>query len=178
MPRPICPCCQRPFRGIMDFPRVRLLTFERLPIPEAVDTMSEAAAEKWLARRRKAAPNDLHGFQSDGINMTPVIEQACNSEWVIDYLQRLSSLVGKTVKPAGLLPPKPHHRIFKWAHPIPDTKLFLSLGDADDEPTKSAEVQIHCDGPNLGSAGGPTLQRLGPIARVGFKGLLRLSSRR
>jgi hypothetical protein len=35
-----------------------------------------------------------------------------------------------------------------------------------------AEVQIHCKGPNLGSAGGPTLQRLGAIARLRYEGLL------
>ena len=31
---------------------------------------------------------------------------------------------------------------------------------------------MYCDGPNLGSAGGPTLQPLGAIARLHYRGLL------
>jgi hypothetical protein len=66
-----CPCCERPFRRVVDYPRVRVQSFERLPLPEAVDTMSEAAAEKWLARRRQANADDRSELREDGINMTP-----------------------------------------------------------------------------------------------------------
>jgi hypothetical protein len=169
-----CPCCERPFRKILDYPYVRVLSFERLPVPEAVDTMSEAAAEKWLARRRKAAADDLSGVREDGINMTPAIEKTCRSDSVVDYFLRLSNLVGQTVQPTQLAPPGPVHRRFKWAYPIAGTSLYLSLDEADDTAPHEtvAEVQIHCAGPNLGSAGGPTLQLLGPIARLGYQGLL------
>jgi hypothetical protein len=37
---------------------------------------------------------------------------------------------------------------------------------------RTAEVQILCDGPNLGAARGPTLQPLGAIARVEYVGVL------
>jgi hypothetical protein len=136
--------------------------------------MSEAAAEKWLARRRQAIANDRSELREDGINMTPAIEEACRTMSVVDYVQRLASLVGKTVKPKQQLPPGPAHGTFQWAYPIAGTKLYLSLGQIEVATTNdtAVEVQIHCGGPNLGSAGGPTLQQLGPLARLGFQGLL------
>jgi hypothetical protein len=136
--------------------------------------MSEAAAEKWLARRRESNPADITDLRRVGINMTPAIEQACNTAVVAEYMQRLSSLVGQSVKPRKLLPPRPAHGRFKWAYPIPATGLYLSLGEPSEPPENEtvAEVQVHCDGPNLGSAGGPTLQLLGPIARLGYEGIL------
>lgn len=33
-----CPTCGREFKDILDYPRVRILDFARLPIPEAVDS--------------------------------------------------------------------------------------------------------------------------------------------
>jgi hypothetical protein len=73
-----------------------------------------------------------------------------------------------------LRPPRPAHGVLKWAYPIPGTGLYLSLGEPDETPAIGtvAEVQVHCDGPNMGSAGGPTLQLLGPIARLGYEGML------
>lgn len=174
MPRskPACPCCQRPFRSILDYPRVRILSFERLPVPEAVDTMSAAAAEKWLARRQKAEDEERIDLRREGINLTPAIEEACRTPAVVDYFEQLAGMVGKTLKPKRLLPTLPAHGMFKWAYPIPGTKLYLSLGEDDETPDETAEVLIHCKGPNMGSAGGPTMQILGPIARLGFQGLL------
>ena len=170
----VCPTCRRAFRSITDYPRVRVLSFERLPVPEAVDTMSEAAARKQLAKRRRSGSDDPTVWRQDGINMTPMIEQACSTPIVQDYLRRLGEMVGRTVKPRQLLPPGPADAVFKWAYPIAGTDLYLSLDDADEAPADEtvAEVQIHCEGPNLGSAGGPTMQMLGAIARMQYKGLL------
>jgi hypothetical protein len=172
--RHVCPACRRAFRCILDYPRVRILSFERLPVPEAVDTMSEAAARKQLARRRRSAPDEPLRIRDDGINMTPIIEAACNSPAVTDYLKQVAGLVGQAVKPRQLTPPGRVDAVFRWAHPVPGTDLYLSLGEAEEAPSEEsvAEVQIHCEGPNLGSAGGPTLQQLGPIARIGYQGLL------
>jgi hypothetical protein len=172
--RHVCPACRRAFRNITDYPRVRVLSFERLPLPEAVDTMSDAAARKQLAKRRRSSVDDPALLRQDGINMKPIIEQACSTPIVQDYLRRLGEMVGETVKPRQLLPPPPADRVFRWAYPIAGTDLYLSLGDADEAPADEtvAEIQIHCDGPNLGSAGGPTLQMLGAIARLGYQGLL------
>lgn len=170
----VCPACQRPFRKILDYPQVRVLSFERLPVPEAVDTMSEAAAKKQLARKRRDALADPSSLWHDGINLTPQIEQACNLPQVVQYFRRLQGAVGKVVKPRRLLPTKPSDTVFKFAYPIAETGLYLAL-DESDEPSddhRLADVEILCEGPNLGSAGGPTLQSLGPIARIAYEGLL------
>jgi hypothetical protein len=78
------------------------------------------------------------------------------------------------VSPAQLKPPFEPSGRFKWAHPIPGTKLFLSLseGETAAEEERVAEIEVHCHGPNMGSAGGPTLLALGSIARLRYQGLL------
>ena len=75
------------------------------------------------------------------------------------------SLCNRAGKPSGQ---------FKFAHPIPETKLFLSLTEekADNPSAGVADVEVYCDGPNLGSAGGPTLLALGAIGRIHYQGLL------
>ena len=176
-----CPACGREFKQILDYPRVRILAFERLPIPEALDYWSAGAAEKHLARRKAepfdsdapgGRPEGLH--RQDGINMTPLIARACNTGEVQDYFARLAALCGREVAPQGLLPPLPAHGHFKWAYPVAEMGIYLSLSDskAPVDDARVAEVQVHCDGPNLGSAGGPTLQPLGAIARLRYQGLL------
>jgi hypothetical protein len=177
-----CPTCGREFKGIADYPRVRVLEFERLPIPEAVDSWSDAAAAKRLTRLRAersrpdappgALPEELR--REDGINMTPRIAAAVNTSEVRDYLARLAALVGREVAPRELLPPLAAHGRFAWAYPVAETGIYLSLSDAEAlaDNARVAEVQVHCDGPNLGSAGGPTLQPLGAVARLRYEGLL------
>ena len=171
-----CPACGREFKDILEYPRVRILEFERLPIPEAIDSMSRAAAEKRLSRSR-AEHFDLDvppGFREDGINMTPLIARACDTSEVQDYFGRLAALQGREVAPQELLPSLAAHGIFKWAYPVADTGIYLSLSDSktSTDTARLAEVQVHCDGPNMGSAGGPTLQSLGAVARLRYEGLL------
>jgi len=171
-----CPCCGREFKDILDYPRVRVLDFERLPIPEAVDSFSEAAAEKRLARWRAegSGPDALHGLREDGINMTPVIARACDMREVQDYFARLAAMQGREVAPQELLPPLAAHGIFKRAYPVADTGIYLALAEAETstETVRVVEVEVLCDGPNMGSAGGPTLQSLGAVARLRYEGLL------
>jgi hypothetical protein len=92
----------------------------------------------------------------------------------MEYLERLSKLANQIVDPAELKPPFPPSGRFKWAHPVPKTKLFLSLTEEkpDDTAEGVAVVEVYCDGPNMGSAGGPTLQALGAIGRLHYQGLL------
>jgi hypothetical protein len=144
--------------------------------------MSEAAAEKRLARWRAErfgpdAPPDAGQeglYRLDGINMTPLIARACDASEVQDYLARLAALRGREVAPQELLPPLAAHGLFKWAYPVAESGIYLSLSDSDPlaDDARVAEVQVHCDGPNLGSAGGPTLQPLGAVARLRYEGLL------
>src|ERR1019366_109878 len=96
-----CPTCGRRFKSIRDYPRVLVLSYERLPIPEAVDRFSEAAAEKSLARKRgEGRPANWSG--DDGINRTPEIASACARADVQQYLERLAQLAGQIVDPAEL----------------------------------------------------------------------------
>ena len=167
-----CPCCGRPFESILDYPRVYLVSFERLPVPEAVDDMSDTAAQKSLEWHRKN-PND-NTWSRRGINMTPEIERACGTSQVQQYLNHLADVAGRELEPAQLLPSFPPDRTFKRCYPIADTQIFLTLseGNPTDDGLHTAEVQILCRGPNLGSAGGPTLMHLGAIARLTYRGLL------
>lgn len=168
-----CPTCGREFKSFRDFPQIRIVTFERLSIPETLDTMSEAAARKQLARRRKN-PLDANVLANVGINMTPQIARACELPAMVGYLEQLATCAGRVLQPNELLPPFKPHELFKWAHPIRETKLFLSLdeGESASEKERAIEVRVHCAGPNMGSAGGPTLQLLGVIARLKYQGLL------
>jgi hypothetical protein len=103
-----CPCCSRPFEGIADYPRVRVLSFERLPVPEAIDDMSDTAAEKSLEWRRKK-PADTEWSRRD-INMTPEIDYACHTPHVQAYLNHVADLVGCNVAPSELQPSFPADR--------------------------------------------------------------------
>lgn len=167
-----CPACRRPFTGILDYPIVRVLSVERLPVPEAVDYHSAAAVEKGLKRRRVEA--DVPKWMSEGINRTPEIAAMLTRPEIEKYLADLAAISGQEVDPHQLLPPLKPSGYFKWAYPIGDTCLYLSLneheiGSAGD---RTAQVLVHCDGPNMGSAGGPTLRVLGAIALVHYQGLL------
>jgi endogenous inhibitor of DNA gyrase (YacG/DUF329 family) len=168
-----CPTCGRPFTSVKDYPRVRVLSFERLPIPEAVDQMSWAAAEKRLARRRKKQ-DEAESARDGGINMTPAIAAACQKPEIQAYFNQLAALVNQEVAPTHLLPPLKAHGMFRWAYPVEGTDLYLALKEA--APLTSGEriteIQIYSDGPNMGSAGGPTLQQLGPVAQIHYRGLL------
>jgi hypothetical protein len=167
-----CPCCGRPLEQIFDYPHVQVLAMERLPLPEAVDDMSDAAAQKSLEwHRRKPFDND---WSRRGINMTPEIDRACQTLLVQQYLDRLSEFVGHKIAPNELSPPFPADRLFKGAYPVAGTPIYLSLteGVPTAEGTRTAEVQTLCRGPNMGSAGGPTLMHLGVIARLTYQGLL------
>ena len=82
---------------------------------------------------------------------------------VQDYFARLAAMRGREVEPRELLPPLAAHGIFKCAYPVTDTGIYLALSEADasTDVGRVAEVEVLCDGPNMGSAGGPTLQSLG-----------------
>jgi hypothetical protein len=118
----------------------------------------------------------MRGNQShdEGINRTPEIAAACARADVQDYFQRLGQMTGQILDPAQLKPPFEPSGRFKFAHPIPETKLFLSLTEekSHDANEGTASVEVYCDGPNMGSAGGPTLLALGSVGRIRYQGLL------
>ncbi|MDZ4687872.1 MAG: hypothetical protein SH850_22595 [Planctomycetaceae bacterium] len=172
-----CPTCGRAFTTFRDFPLLEIVGFERLPIPETIDSVSAEAATRRMARLR-ADPASLVSGREDGINMTPAIAQATETAEVTEYLDRLRALAGTTVVPTDLLPPLKAHGMFAWAYLIPGTELCLGIDDDESSGPieRIAEVQLYCAGPNLGSAGGPTLQPLGAIARIHYRGLLNVAA--
>jgi len=97
-----CPACGRPFKSILDYPLVRVLAFERLPLPEVVDYLSPAAATKTMKRRRESF--DPSTWEPDGINRTPQIARACDTPEVRNFLARLATMSGQEMEPRGLLP--------------------------------------------------------------------------
>ena len=104
--------------------------------------------------------------------MTPAIAEASNRPEVQAYFDQLSQLVNQEVAPTRLLPALRAHGLFRWVYPVEETGLYLALKEAEPptEGERVATVQIYCDGPNMGSAGGPTLQALGPIAQIRYRG--------
>ncbi len=163
-----CPCCERPFKSILDFPLVFVKDVEVLAVPEVMDSASEEAATAWTR-----LANDPSGprMVQPGINRTP--EVAVAYEKLRNYFLVLSSYKGQTVAPDKLNPPFMPDRYFRWAFPVPDTDLFVSLREQETTaPERTCEVEIHGRGPNLGSAGGPTLQPFGPVARIAYEGRL------
>ena len=168
-----CPTCGRALQSVLDYPSVRIVSVERLPLPEAIDDISEEAAANWLSRRR--ASGDRAASFGGGINRTPEIDRACQRDDVQQYFRRLESLVGLEVPPSELLPSWKPHGFFRLAHPVPDTKLYVALRERDPraDGLRAAAVEVLSPGPNLGSAGGPTLLPLGDLIQVVYLGLLR-----
>jgi hypothetical protein len=167
-----CPCCLRAFERLQDFPRVLVHRVERLPAPEYIDHLSEEAArlQVRLIWRGQKDPDQL---LAAGINRTPEIAAAYESEEVQGYLSLLESLVGQEVSPESLAPPwAPHHR-FRGAYPVSGTQLFLFLMEGDlsgDE--RVCRVVFLGGGTRLGSAGGSAFQDYGPIAVIRYEGRL------
>lgn len=167
-----CPCCGRAFREVADFPRVRVISFDRLPTPEAIDDLSDAAARKAIEWHRQH-PHERDGARG-GINMTPEIEEATRRPEVVAYLDCLAGFAGQEIEPREVFPPWPADGYFKKAHPIADTRIYLSLHEGEATPAgdRTTHIEALCKGVNFGSAGGPTLAVLGAIARITYRGLL------
>lgn len=181
-----CPTCGREFGRLTDYPTVQVLDFERLPLPEAIDTQSAAAGRlQTQALRLGKADLDI------GVNVTPQIAVACAQDRVQDFLDRLAALVGTKIDPRELHPSWDAHGYFRFAYPLTERsveerseqriRLYLAVAepDPDDDDacatsdgSRFAHVTVYGDGINFGSAGGPTLQRLGIIARFRYRGLL------
>ena len=91
---------------------------------------------------------------------------------VLDYLKSLQDRVGQTLKPTELLPPWKANGYFKFAHPVPGTSDYLGkyyLAFEDELPFQEktdgiCHLAVLENGPNFGSAGGPTLMTVGVIA--------------
>ena len=170
----LCPCCNRPLEKMLDYPLVLVRRVEILPIPEVMDYWSEEAARARLTRG-EATLGKLPSEQVPlaGINRTPEVASAYQSQAVRRYFRTLESLIGQEVAPARLAPELERDKYFKGAYSLPGTHLYISLdeGEPEDE-VRVCRVVFLGQGPNLGSAGGPTLQQFGAVAAVYYEGRL------
>jgi len=159
---------------MLDYPLVFVRKIEILPIPEVVDYWSEEAAKARLDRIRRSEDRALdRQLELHGINRTPEIALAYQSEALQSYVRALKSYEGQDVASDELAPQLEPDKYFKWAYPLPGGGLFVSLSEAEsDSEERICQVMFHGKGPNLGSAGGPTLQRLGPVAAIHYEGRL------
>lgn len=170
-----CSCCLRAFEKMQDYPLILVRRVERLPLPEFMDHFSAEAAQLQLQlyREERQDPNRLW---SAGINRTPEIAAAYESEEVQKYLRFLESHQGQEVAPDELAPQSTSHAYFKGTYPIPDTRILLSLLEGEPEGAERiCSVMFLGEGPNLGSAGGPTLQLYGAVANVRYEGRLMMT---
>lgn len=169
-----CPCCQRPLEKMLDYPTVLVLKVEILPVPEVMDYFSQEAARARLTRSQLSG-GKLSNEHLDlwGINRTPEVASAYDSEVVQDYFRMLENCQGQEVDPNKLTPQLEPDKYFKGTYPIPGTQLYISLREAELQAgCRTCRVVLLGKGPNLGSAGGPTLQEFGAVAVMYYHGRL------
>lgn len=167
-----CPLCLRPFKKMLDYPLVLVRKLEVHPVSEVLDYLSPEAQEATIARGQALGDEPPETKLSlQGINRTPEIATAYESEPVQKYFQALKNQEGKLIRPGELLPSLEPDKHFKGAYPLPGTGLYLTLSEADPgQGHRISQVICCCKGPNLGSAGGPTLLHLAALASIHYDG--------
>lgn len=167
-----CPTCLRPFEKMLDYPLILVRNVEIHPVSEVIDYFSEEALRARIHRGRALDDqSSVTDLSLQGINRTPEIAAVYESEPVQKYFQLLQNQQGKLLPPHELLPKLKPDKYFKQAYPLPGTKLYLVLSeDASHGVERTCRVVYCCEGPNLGSAGGPTLQHLAALASIYYEG--------
>ncbi len=156
-----CPCCQRPFNGVMDYPRIRLLRVDQLGLPEILDYYSDEALRRQVGGESGAA-----------VIRTQELADALSRPDVRAWLESLGALGATVIEPAALLGTWPAGR-FKTIRELTGTTFSIGVSD---EPfsgdQRSCSLNVLLPGPSLGSAGGPTLAHVGSLARITYVGLV------
>ena len=196
-----CPTCEREFQSLEDCPLIYVSIFNRGSIPtdlkfpfydwtifvgpnsEACNERPPAEVLKFFKSNKKAKEFGYDGwkwtlegkwenghYHRENPDQKEIIVARLNP-----YLDSLDSLVGREVPKADLLPQFPGDGCFRYAFGIPDTAYQLMF----DEQGKTlaglriAELQLMGEGPNLGSAGGPTIQSLAKVGHLEYEGRVR-----
>ena len=169
-----CPCCRRPLEKMRDYPLIFVRKVEIRPVPEVIDYWSAEALRARQAHRQPPQEEPLNqAMRLEGINRTPDVAAAYHSDAMQSYFRTLQGYQGQEVSPTELLPPLQSDTYFKWAFPIPGSRLYLSFSEAVHEGAERiCEVVLYGRGPNFGSAGGPTLQPFGAVAAIHYEGHL------
>ena len=159
---------------MLDYPLVSVRSIEVLPIPEVMDYWSDEAAR--AAMTRDQLRDDIHPegqMELRGINRTQEVAVAYQSAAMQNYFRTLQIHQGQDVPPTRLSPQLAPDGYFRRAFPIPGTQLYVSLSEGEPEgDERVCRVVLYAKGPNLGSAGGPTLQELGVAATIRYVGRL------
>lgn len=143
---------------MLDYPLVLVREVAVHDVSEVIDYWSEKAQRARNARGRALDDSKEEKVPLRGINRTPEIGRAYESEPVQEYLNILRSRQGEILPPRDLLPGLEPDKYFKGAYPLPGSRLYLVLSEAAPRQGSRVSEVIFCSkGPNLGSAGGPTI---------------------
>jgi len=190
-----CPACEREFKGITDFPLVYVASFTRSDLSKLsvyhitvfFGPNSKMCNERPPAlvldffRDRTAAAEFFHegwkwtleGEWDRGLYRR---ENPDHKAMVVGkispYLDSLEKLVGKEAPIAQIMPPFPQGGYFKDAYFIPDSSNHLMFDEKEKSPSglRVSEIHLMGRGPNLGSAGGPTIQSLAKLGVLEYEG--------
>jgi len=196
-----CPTCEREFQSLDDYPLIYIASFNRGSIPVDlkfpfydrtifVGPNSKVDNERppvevldFFKHNREAKQfeyNDwkwtLEGKWENGrYNRENPDQREIIIARLNPYLEFLDSLVGREVPKEDLLPQFPRNDWFGYSFNIPDTTYQLMFDEQGKTPAglRIAEFQLMGEGPNLGSAGGPTIQRLAKVGHLEYEGRLR-----
>lgn len=168
MEKPLCPACCRPFTGMLDYPNITVLGIEFPPqgiISEDTQTWNATSFDEvkriWM-----------------GISSPDAVQKYLA---VLKNYSIQSLVQAPTIPPKDLLPTwKNENSYFQWAYMIPRSDLseaslerfILPRYYLAPSETSLGVCQIHLlgPGPNLGSAGGPTITVIGTIATIIYRG--------
>lgn len=143
-----CPTCEHEIKGIMNYPQV------------IVNSIKEEVVFAY----------SVWGWDPDEMasKLSAIVSQVLQLKEVQSYFNIFKSLVGKMISPIDIKPP---YVIMEG------NNLFWCEGHCfhlkiQDVKEGICNIVILTDGPNLGSAGGPTLSTLASLATIHYVGKL------
>ena len=196
-----CPTCERQFQELDDYPLIYVVSFNRRGIPVDlkfpfydftlfIGPNSEASNEKppkavldFFKGNKQAEKFEYKGwkwtkqgnwdtgiYKRKNLDQREIIVASLNP-----YLDSLEGFVGKEVLRSELLPQFPRDRYFRYSFGIPNTAYQLMFSEKGKTPAglRIAELHLMGKGPNLGSAGGPTIRSLAQVGKLGYEGRVR-----
>ena len=107
-------------------------------------------------------------------NYSAIIKKLIEKSRLTNYFKSLEQLVGKEVQRAQIFPKFEKDEYFRCTFEIPGTDY--NLGFSENKTRKGirkAKLIIMGQGPNLGSAGGPTLSELLTVGKIEYEGRIK-----
>jgi len=164
-----CPTCLRPFTDVRDYP---VTTVTKIEFPDhgiVLDTCTWASGGYRL---------DAEALQIGETAWNEISGNTALQEY-LSGLKGISEQVPQKLKPEDLLPHWPKDSYYQHAYPIPGN--FESTDSAkrygwnkyyicESTDEGISKVALWTKGPNMGSAGGPSIQQVGVVATIHFQG--------